>query len=254
MHDRQRRASARSRSAGRGAGVDGAAGRRFGGAVERDLRPHRRADRGAPHDAGLREHAPHGRARRAQPGGARRRGARRRAPRLAVEGPPAAHRAAAEGRRDARDRRDGVARAGHRRRHRRPRRADRIAARGDDVPAAHRPLRPRARADVARAAVRHEPRRAGRVRGADARGARRAASTAVPAGRAARHPRAADRRRVRDARVARGRAVRPVPHGDAVRVADTRGLRRRRRDAERGAGAEPRPRAHVPASRPHRRA
>ena len=87
------------------------------------LRPHRRADRGAPHHAGLRQHAAHGRARGAPPRRAPRRGARRRAPRQPCQG----------ARLDAEQRlkrgelegagRDRVAGARHRHRRRRSRRA-----------------------------------------------------------------------------------------------------------------------------------
>ena len=65
----------------------------------------------------------------------------------------------------------------------RPRLPDRLAARGDDVPPAHRALGPRARAHVARAPLRDVARRARRVRGARARGGRRAARSRRTAGR-----------------------------------------------------------------------
>ena len=68
------------------------------------------------------------------------------------------------------------------------------------LPAARRPLGPRARRDAEGPALPDDARRAGRVRGARARRARRAARRAShPPARAARHPRAADRRRVRGA-------------------------------------------------------
>jgi ATP-dependent Lhr-like helicase len=105
------------------------------------LRPPRRADR-APHHARLRQHAAHGRARRAPPRRAARRRARRRAPRQPVEGTAARRRAAPESRRAEGARRDRVARARHRHRRRRPGLPDRLAARDRDVPAARRPLRP----------------------------------------------------------------------------------------------------------------
>ena len=77
---RRHRAPARPRPRDRGAG-HGSRGRGDARAVERDLRPPRGARRRAPDDAGLRQHAPHGGARRAPPRRAPRRGARRRPPR-----------------------------------------------------------------------------------------------------------------------------------------------------------------------------
>ena len=62
MHDHRHRPPPRARSRARSAVLaarSGHVGRGLGGG----LRPARRADRGAPHDAGLRQHAPHGRAR-----------------------------------------------------------------------------------------------------------------------------------------------------------------------------------------------
>ena len=103
--------------------------RRDARAVGRHLRPDRRARRRASIDAGVREHAPHGRAARAQPRERRRRGRRRHASRQPVAQDPARRRAAPEGRRNPGARRHGVARARHRHRRRRPRMPDRIAAR-----------------------------------------------------------------------------------------------------------------------------
>ncbi len=104
VRGRRRRAPPRPRSCDRGPG-HGSAGGRDARAVERDLRPPRRARRSAPNDARLRQHAPDGRARRAPPRRAARRGPRRSAPREPREGPPPAHRAAPEGGGDARARR-----------------------------------------------------------------------------------------------------------------------------------------------------
>ncbi len=160
-------------------------------------------------------------------------GARRRSPRQPLERPPPARRAAPEGRRDAGDRRHRLAGAGHRRRLRRPRLPDRLAARDRDVPAAHRPLRSRARAHVPRPPVRHDARRADRMRRARPRRPRRPPRSRRAAGRAARHPGAADRRRVRDARLGRGRTLRPGAHRRAVCRAHALRLRRRGRDAQR---------------------
>ena len=174
--DRRRRPPARPRSGHRAAG-DRPPGGRDERAVERDLRPPRGARRRAPDDARLREHAPHGRARGASSRRAARRGSGRRPPREPREGPPAADRAAPQGGGDARARRDRVARAGDRRRDGGPRLPDRLAARGDDVPPAHRPVGPRPRAHVARAPLRDVARRAGGVRGARAGRRRRGSST-----------------------------------------------------------------------------
>ena len=100
----------------------------------------------ASHDAGLRQHAAHGRARRAAS----------RARRLGEEDVAAHHGSLAKERRlDAEQRlkrgelrgarRDRVARARHRHRRRRSRLPDRLAALDRDVPAARRPLRPQRR-------------------------------------------------------------------------------------------------------------
>ena len=190
--------------------------------------------RAAPLDAGVRQHAARGRARRASPGRAARRGRRRRPSRQPVAQDAARRRAAAQGRRAARGRRDRVARARHRHRHDRPGLPDRIAAIDRDGGAAHRPRRPLARRDPEGAA-------SSRRRATSWSSARRwcgrsgaASSTAHHPGRAARHPGAADRRGVRRRRLARGRALRARAARLSLSRSAARRLRRRRRDAVRG--------------------
>ena len=92
------------------------------------LRPADRADRRAPHDADLREHAADGRARGAAPDRAARRARRHRASRQPVEGEAAGRRERGSRRRAEGAGRDRVARARHRHRPRRSRLPDRIAA------------------------------------------------------------------------------------------------------------------------------
>ena len=115
------------------------------------LRPADRADPPAPDDAGLRQHAAHGRA----PGAAPERSARRRggdgASRQPVEGEAARRRDAAEDRPAQGARRDRVARARHRHRPRRSRLPDRIAAPHRDAAAARRPIGPHGRRHARRA-------------------------------------------------------------------------------------------------------
>ena len=101
-----------------------------------------RADRGASHDARLRQHAPAGRAGDAPAVGAPRRGRGRRASRQPRQGAAARRRAAAQARRAEGAGRDRLARARHRHRRGRPRLPARLAALDRELPAARRPLRP----------------------------------------------------------------------------------------------------------------
>ena len=96
----------------------------------------------APDDAGLRQHAADGRARRAPPERAARRRGGHRASRQPVEGEAARRRDAAEERAAAGARRDRVARARHRHRPRRSGLPDRIAAPDRHAAAARRPIGP----------------------------------------------------------------------------------------------------------------
>ena len=99
-------------------------------------------------------------------GRAARRGRRHVAPRQPREGASAQGRGALEGRAAEGARRDGLARARHRHRRRRSRLPARLAARDLGVPAARRPLGPRARAHSERAPVPAVARRPRRVHGA----------------------------------------------------------------------------------------
>ena len=134
--------------------------------VDAGLRPARRAHRGHTHHAGFRQHAPHGRTRRARACGAPRRGRRRRASRQHGQGAAARRRAAAQARRTEGDGGDRLARTRHRHRRRRARLPARFAALDRDVPAARRPLRPRDRRHAEGAPVSPVARRSGRMRGA----------------------------------------------------------------------------------------
>ena len=134
--------------------------------------------RAAPHDADLRQPAPHRRARRAPPRRAARRGARHRAPRQPGARAPAAGRAAAEARRAEGAGGDQLARARHRHRRHRPRVPARLAARDQRLPAARGPRRPCDRRDPEGPAVPALARRPARMRRAARRGARAASSTA----------------------------------------------------------------------------
>ena len=106
--DRRPRPPARPRPRRRAA-AERPRGGRASRAVGRDLRAHRRADRGAPHDARLRQHAAALGARRAPALPARRRGARRQPPRQPLQGAAAEAGAAPQGRRAARAGGDGLA-------------------------------------------------------------------------------------------------------------------------------------------------
>ena len=143
--------------------------------LERVLRAPDRAHRGAPHDAGLRQHAADGRAPRARAERAARRGRRHGASRQPVEGEATRRRVAPEERAAEGAGRHRVARARHRHRPRRSRLPDRIAASHRDVPAARRPIRPHGRGPAEGTAVPGLARRSRRVRGAAARGAPRRA-------------------------------------------------------------------------------
>ena len=198
-----------------------------GGDVERPvgagLRPRRRARAAAPHDAGLRQHAPHGRARGAPSRRAARQGRGRRAPRQPREGDAPRRRAAPEARRAEGAGRDRVARARPRHRRRRPRLPARLAALDRHLPAARRPLGPRGGRRAEGAALPAVARRAGRMRGAARLRCAAASSTrctSLP--RAARRAGAADRRRDRLPRMGRGRAVRAGAPRLAVRDAVAR--------------------------------
>ena len=132
----------------------------------------------ASHHARVRQHAAHGRARRAPSVRAARRRARDVASRQHGEGAAARGRAAAEERRAEGAGRDGLARARHRHRRRRPRVPARLAALDRDVPAARGPREPPGRRRAQGAALSAVARRAGRVRGAARRGRGAASSTA----------------------------------------------------------------------------
>nr|GEU28220.1 hypothetical protein [Tanacetum cinerariifolium] len=124
------------------------------------------AHRPAPHHAGVRQHAAHGRAHGAPPGRPPGRGARGRAPRQPVQGIPARRRAAPEARRPAGAGRHRVAGAGHRHRRRRPGMPDRLPAQHRVVPAARGPLGPPGGWPAQGPAVSHVARRPGGMRGA----------------------------------------------------------------------------------------
>ena len=164
----------------------------------------------APHDARLRQHAAHGRARRASPERAARRGRGDGASRQPVEGEAARRRDAAERRAAAGARRDRVARARHRHRARRSRLPDRIAASDRHAAPARRALGPHGLRHAEGPGLPDLARRPDRVRGAAARGPPRRARSHRLARRAARRARAADRRRDGVPRLRRGRAVRAV--------------------------------------------
>ncbi len=170
-----------------------------------------RADRGASHDAGLREHAAAGRAHGAPAlserlgDDARHRASRQPRRRRCASTPrQRLQRRQAQGARG-----HGVARARHRHRPRRSRLPDLVAAPHRHVPAARRPLRPHDHGHAEGPHLPADARRSDRMRGAAARGPRRRARSHRRARRAARRARAADRRRGRRRRgVGRGRAVR----------------------------------------------
>ena len=161
------------------------------------LRPPGGPHRGPSDDAGFREHTEVGGARRAAP----QRTARRRcgdgASRQPVEGEAARRRNAAEMRTAEGARRDGVARARHRHRARRPRLPDRIAAPDRHAAAARRTLGPYDCRNPEGPGVPGVTRRSRRMRGAPAVDPVRSARRHRLARRAARRAGAADRRRVR---------------------------------------------------------
>ena len=194
--DRSRRPFPRRRCGGRQAGRGGrdhrrgtSAPARFeprdsriaarGGDVERgvdgSLRAPDRAHRGAPHDARVRQHAAHGRTRRARAQRPSRQRGRHRASRQHGEGAQALRRTEAEARRTESAGGDRLARARHRYRRRQSRLSDRFAALDRDLPAARRPLRPRDRRHAQGAPVSALARRSGRVRSASRQRASRRA-------------------------------------------------------------------------------
>ena len=164
-----------------------------GGGLAAGLRPIGAADRGAPHHAGLRQHAPHGRARRAptvRPPG---RDGGHRASRQHGEGTAPVRGAAPEARRT-----EGA--GGHRiagTRHRYRRRGSgvpaRFAALDRQLPATCRPLRPRRRRPAEGPPVPAVARRSGGMRGAARQRPPRRTRSADPSASAARRAGAADR-------------------------------------------------------------
>ena len=214
--------------------ADPARGRRVARAVGRDPRPDRGARRRAPHHAGLRQYPPARRAARPSARRARGRGPRGGPSRQPLQGPAAQAGGAAPGGGPEGPRGDGLARAGHRHRPRRARLPDRLAPEPRDVPAAGRPLRPRAGRHAQGPPLSDHARRAGRERGAPARRARGPPRPCPPAGGAARHPRPADRGRLRERGLVRGRSLRARAPGRALCRPAPRGLRRRGRDARGG--------------------
>ena len=198
LRDRRRRPPAAARP-GHRAARRRARGGRLGRTARRGARPHRRPRPGAPHHAGLRQHPAHGRAHRPPAGRAagRRRG--RRPPRQPVQGPPAAGRDPAAGRRAAGPGGDRLARAGHRHRPGRAGVPDRLAPQPGHLPAAGRPVGAQPGRHAQGPPVPHDPRRTGRVLRAAGRRPGRPPGRDQPAGGAARHPGPADRGRVRGA-------------------------------------------------------
>ena len=177
--------------------------------------------RAEPHHAGLRQHAPPGRARGPPPGrapGRKRRAAASRQP-LARAAPGS--RAAAQERRTARRGGHRLARAGHRYRHGGPGLPDRLAALHRGGAAAHRPRRPLGGRAAQGPPLRHHARRADRMRRPGARHPPRRARPPGDSAQRARHPGAADGGRLRLRRFRRRRAVRPgaprlaLPHAGA---------------------------------------
>ena len=220
----------RARPRDRGAAV-AAGDRLLARAVGRDLRADGRAGARAPHDARLRQHAQDGRAHRGAAREAAGRGRGHEPPRQPLARAAARRRAAAQGGHAARAGRDRVARARHRHRRRRPRRPGRRHALDRHVPAARRPLGPRARAHAEGPHLPADDRRAGRGGGAAPLRARRAARPhAAP-------PRPLDilaQQIVAECvaePVGRGRAVRALPARVAVPRPRARGVRRGRAPA-----------------------
>ena len=117
------------------------------------LRPPGAAGDRAPHHAGVRQHAPPGRAPGAPSVRARRRGARHRAPRQPRQGVAPGRRAALEERRAARAGGDRLTRARHRHRRCGPGVPAELAALDRRLPAARRALRPQRRRHAQGAAV-----------------------------------------------------------------------------------------------------
>ncbi len=208
LRDRRHRLCQAARPRARAA-AHAARGRDVGRPVDAGLCARGRARVAAQDHAGVRQHAPHGRARSAAPGRHPRQGGGGRAPWQSVEGDAAGRRAAPQARRAQGARRHGLARAGPGHRRRRPRVPARLAARHRHLSAARRALGPCGGRRAEGAAVRAVARRAGRMRRParlhPPRRARRAARAAGAAGRAG----AADRGRDRLPRMERGPAVRP---------------------------------------------
>ena len=116
--------------------------RRLGRAARRGARPHRRPRDGPSHHARVRQHPAHGRARRPPARRAARRRRGRGPPRQPVEGPAAAGRDPAAGRRAAGPGRHRVARARDRHRPGRAGLPDRVAPQPGHLPPAGGPVRP----------------------------------------------------------------------------------------------------------------
>ncbi len=131
---------------------------------------------------------------------------------------------------------------------------DRLAAQLRHLPAAGGPVQPQPRRHPGRAAVPHDPGRAGGVRGAAARRpvgpARRPAGSGLPAG----HPGPAGGGGVRGRGLGRGRPAGPGPPGRPVRGPVRGRLRRGRRDGVRRHPDRPRPPGGLPAPGPGDRA
>ena len=140
--DHRRRASAPARPYARNARFAAGIGD-VGRNMDASLRAPRGTDRGAPHDAGVRQHPPHGRAHRSRADRASRRARRHRASRQHGERAEARGRAAAEARRIESAGRDRLARARDRYRRCQSRLPARFAALDCDLSAAGRPVRPR---------------------------------------------------------------------------------------------------------------
>ena len=178
-----------------------------GGRMERGVPEAGAAHRGAPHHAHLRQHAPHGRARRARPVGNPGRGACHRASRQPRQGAAACRRAAAQARRAQGAGGDRFARARHRYRGRGSRLPDRLAPLDRDFSSARGPFRPCRHRYAQRAPLPALARRARGVCGAARQHAPGRARSRGDAGRPARRARATDRRRACRARVGGGRAL-----------------------------------------------
>ena len=200
-------------------------------------------------DAGVRQHAPPGRAGHAASRRASRDRQRRRPPRQPLARAPPPGRAPLESGRPQGRRGDGLAGARHRRRRRRALLLDRLAALDRHRAAADRSLRPRARRHPQGSSLPAHPRPAGRVRGAGPRGPAGRHRRRLPAGRAARRAVATDRRRLRLRGMGRGRALRALPARGALRRPLPRRFRRRGRHALRGDRHQPGALGRAPAPR-----